>query len=292
METPFGFVRRIEAEARYPMGRAQIMERSFSAPVDILHTVGENRLEVSLLPHPNRGEGCYPDLWGKRFEPWGDVFWMPAGHLVHARSEIRQQRSIVLAFEEDSLAAEVGDEVQWTEVRARSCMDLGNTGLRAMVARLGAELTNPGLGSDVLIEAKAAEIAVTLVRHCAGVKAGLSSGGLAPWRLRLIDERLAADWRAPSLAELAKLCNLSIRQVARGFRVSRGCSIGAYVEKLRIERAQKLLASDTSIKAIAAALGFSNSSNFAVAFRRATGETPREYRDRERPRIVAGGRRA
>ena len=44
-------------------------------------------------------------------------------------------------------------------------------------------------------------------------------------RLRLIDERLADDPSAPPLGELADLCDLSVRQLTRGFKVSRACSI-------------------------------------------------------------------
>jgi AraC family transcriptional regulator len=106
------------------------------------------------------------------------------------------------------------------------------------------------------------------------------TGGLAAWRLRLIDERLREIRAAPTLEELAKLCNLSVRQLTRGFRASRGRSIGEHVAQCRIENAKRLLATDESVKAIAYSLGFSSPSSFSFAFRRATGETPREFRQR------------
>jgi AraC-like DNA-binding protein len=80
-------------------------------------------------------------------------------------------------------------------------------------------------------------------------------------------------------AQLAiELCKLSVRQLTRGFRVSRGCSIGDYVANNRIERAKRLLASAQSIKTIAYSLGFNSSSGFCFAFRRATGMTAGEFR--------------
>ena len=82
------------------------------------------------------------------------------------------------------------------------------------------------------------------------------------------------------MAELAALCSLSVRQLTRGFRASRGCSINDYVSRGRIENAKRLLASDESIKAIAFALGFASPSSFAYAFRQATGVTPRYFRQR------------
>ncbi len=43
-----------------------------------------------------------------------------------------------------------------------------------------------------------------------------------------------------------------------------------------------MLATDQSIKAVALTLGFASPSSFSYAFRRATGETPTEYRARLR----------
>jgi AraC family transcriptional regulator len=54
------------------------------------------------------------------------------------------------------------------------------------------------------------------------------------------------------------------------------------VERCRVEHARRLLAADQSVKAIAYSLGFASPSGFCFAFRRATGETPREFRQRAR----------
>jgi AraC-like DNA-binding protein len=93
----------------------------------------------------------------------------------------------------------------------------------------------------------------------------------------------------PTLSELAALFKLSVRQLTRGFRASRGCSIGDYVANSRIERAKRLLASDQSIKTIAYALGFNSSSGFCFAFRRATGMTPGEFRASGAARRLTSG---
>jgi AraC family transcriptional regulator len=73
---------------------------------------------------------------------------------------------------------------------------------------------------------------------------------------------------------------LSVRQLTRGFRASRGRSIGDYVAQSRIDHAKRLLATKQSVKAISYSLGFASPSSFSFAFRRATGETPREFRQR------------
>jgi AraC family transcriptional regulator len=71
-----------------------------------------------------------------------------------------------------------------------------------------------------------------------------------------------------------------VRQLSRSFRASQGRSLGDYISAVRIERARKMLATDQSIKAIGLTLGFSSPSSFSFAFRRATGETPSDYRTR------------
>jgi AraC family transcriptional regulator len=98
--------------------------------------------------------------------------------------------------------------------------------------------------------------------------------------LRRIEERLKEVREPPTLSELATLCNLSVRQLTRAFRASRGRSIGDYVEQSRLDQAKCLLATEASVKSIAYSLGFASPSSFSFAFRRATGETPREFRDR------------
>ncbi len=106
------------------------------------------------------------------------------------------------------------------------------------------------------------------------------AGGLPGWRLRLIDQRLHDEPMPPSLAELAELCRLSVRQLSRAFRASRGQSIGSYIAERRLDHARRMLTAGMSVKAVAYSTGFSAPSNFTAAFVRATGETPRQYRAR------------
>ncbi len=89
------------------------------------------------------------------------------------------------------------------------------------------------------------------------------------------------DGRSLPRHELAALCNVSIRQMTRGFKVSRGCSIGDYVEQRRMEAAKRLLMRGESVKTIAFAMGFSSPSSFTYAFRRAVGSSPSQFRQRQ-----------
>ena len=165
--------------------------------------------------------------------------------------------------------------------RLEASLDISSAQIRSLILRLGEEARHPGFASQMLAELIAGQMAIELFRYCAAITDGPATGGLAPWRLRIIDERLAELRAAPTLAELAGLCDLSVRQLTRGFRASRGCSIGEYVAQSQIDHAKRLLATDESIKSIAYSLGFASPSNFSCAFRRATGQTPREFRQSE-----------
>lgn len=83
---------------------------------------------------------------------------------------------------------------------------------------------------------------------------------MAAWRQRIIDDRIAQDGPLPSVAELADLCRISARQLGRGFRSSRGCSIGDHLANVRIDIAKRTLTTSESIQRIAASLGYDTQS--------------------------------
>jgi AraC family transcriptional regulator len=280
---------RIEADVTTAFGRVQVCRQSWSEPIDLVGVSDQHWLQLCLLPSTHTERGRFPERWRPHhFEPIGELFLLPAGEPVHARSECRHQLAVACAFEPAATEAWLGADLAWTGERLKGSLDLASPVIRGQLARLGDEVRNPGFGSAALIELMAGQIAIELGRHFRAIGAEPAAGGLAPWRLRLIDERLAAAGDAPTLGELAQLVGLSVRQLARGFRATRGESIGAHVAANRIEQAKRLLASDASIKAVAHALGFASPSNFTAAFRRATGQTPRAYRQRTaaRPLLV------
>ncbi|MEL6103026.1 MAG: helix-turn-helix transcriptional regulator [Pseudomonadota bacterium] len=68
-----------------------------------------------------------------------------------------------------------------------------------------------------------------------------------------------------------------------------GTSYRQLVDQVREARARALLSGGTQpIKAIAGALGFESSSNFARSFKRWTGLTPKAFRDQTQHQDGAG----
>lgn len=82
----------------------------------------------------------------------------------------------------------------------------------------------------------------------------------------------------PSLLELARLAGLNDRKLKQGFRQVFGTTVFGYLHDYRLEQARQLLSTDTmSVAEVAYAVGFSNRSYFAIAFRRKFGVNPSEY---------------
>lgn len=102
-----------------------------------------------------------------------------------------------------------------------------------------------------------------------------------PWLQHVLDRLHDDPLATPSLQELAALAGVHPSHLARSFQRFQGVSIGEYLRALRMALARKALAeAERSIADVAAMAGFHDQSHFARVFRRATGETPRDYRHR------------
>lgn len=273
----------VDAEVNAPVASAQLVQFHMPGPADnIMHEQQNYWLDMCLTPRPRNARACYFGHWNpNRFERLGKVFLLPAGESLQARSDGQMsQASILCHLKPEALRKWFDGDLQWNNRRLEASLDIPDANIRALLLRLAEELRHPGFASETLVELIAAQLAIELSRYCSTITERPVSGGLAPWRLRLIDERLREVREAPTLTELAQLCKLSVRQLTRGFRTSRGCSIGDYVAHSRLDHAKRLLATDQSIKAIAYSLGFASPSGFCYAFRRSVGETPRQFRQR------------
>lgn len=272
----------IGAEIRLPVATAQLARFEVNGPTDYVRRDPANyRLDLCLTPRPGNARACYRERWSPhRFESIGNVFVLPPGETVQAKSDIGSQTSVLCYLRPGPMREWFDRDLEWTGRRLEASLDIRNPNIRIMLLRLADELRHPGFASDVLAGLITAELAVELGRYCIGIGDGPPKGGLATWRLRLIDERLKEITEPPTLPELARLCNLSVRALTRGFRVSRGISIGEHVTNCRVDYAKQLLAAGENAKSTAYALGFASPASFSYAFRRATGETPGEFRGR------------
>ena len=94
-------------------------------------------------------------------------------------------------------------------------IEVERRGIRSESAKDDARLGRLGT-LEVRLATSAAEIRrAQRLRYRVFFEEGPASGGLAPWRLRLIEERLRELRASPSLSELAALCHLSVRQLTQ-----------------------------------------------------------------------------
>jgi AraC family transcriptional regulator len=282
MTRPDSELMTVEAELRAPVATVQLVRFHMLEPTDEILREEAYWLDLCLTPRPRNARACYRERWAHdHFEPIGSVFLVPPGETMQARSDGgRPQVSIICHLRPEPIRTWFGSDLLWTDRRLKASLDIEDATIRSLLLRLAEEVRHPGFASEALVELIAAQLAIELGRYCGAITENSAMGALPAWRLRLIDERLREVREVPSLTELASICQLSVRQLTRGYRASRGRSIGDHVAHCRVENAKRLLATDESIKSIAYSLGFASPSSFSFAFRRATAETPRQFRQR------------
>jgi AraC-like DNA-binding protein len=100
----------------------------------------------------------------------------------------------------------------------------------------------------------------------------------APRQVRLAEEYIEAHWDRPITVELlAQLTNVSARSIFDSFRKWRGYSPMAFVKRVRLGHARRMLLkpdSGTTVAAVAFACAFGNLGYFAKDYRAAFGELP------------------
>jgi AraC family transcriptional regulator len=268
---------------RASTGHIQVVQHRFTDPPanralrpDCFH------LELCLTPQHRGARGNFPGFWSsRRYEPMGSMFIAaPDTELLIRSDECRPITSLVCELKPDAIMQWFDAQPAVTDRLLRASLDIRNLGLRQLLLRLTAEIREPGFASHFVVDALSAQLVIELFRHGLSVGALPAHGGLAPWQLRAIDACLREVRAAPTLASLAELCRIAVRQLTRSFRASRGCSLGASVAERQLEHAKQLLASGESVATVARRLGFSSSSNFCCAFRRVVGLSPGAFRKR------------
>ena len=155
--------------------------------------------------------------------------------------------------------------------------------LDAYLARFCEQTAPP---TRVEMEARSVLVVERLLTRYHDLGNNLARGGLAGWQLRRTTEYLAAHLADDiSLAELAAIANLSPHHFCRAFRQSTGLPPHGWLTARRIERAQDLMAAHPKmgLTEVALCVGYQSQAAFGVAFKRATGVTPGQWR-RERAR--------
>lgn len=206
----------------------------------------------------------------------------PAGARIHSRWN-PGRRTYLLAFLDpgvlDGVRAECGLPDGW---RLPVLTDVRREKLRTVLLALAEEVRAPGLGSAVAGAALVRQLMVEVLRLADGSAAGGEPvrGGLSGHHQRLVLDLIERALAEPlTLDRLAAATGLSTSHFAAAFRQSMGEPPHKYILQRRLERARALLRDGgLSLTDVALEAGFGGSSQFAMAFRRATGLSPRDWR--------------
>ena len=271
----------VEAEIRTPIAIAALIH----VPSGDLHEIAaasEFHLYLRSTARVRASRGCYAKhWWPQRFERLGELFLVPPGETLRIqRIGHATERWVLCQLDVEQFCERLGAPFVWDVAQLHDSLDVRSAHLRSLMLRMREELEFPGLNAADLLEAMARQVAVELVRYRIALQERTSSGGLAPWRLQLVETRLQAMQPPPTLAALARECCMSVRQLTRAFRASRGLSIGKYLEEGRLQHVRTLLKTEQSVKSIALSVGMTPAA-FSFGFKRQTGETPTEFRTRQ-----------
>jgi AraC family transcriptional regulator len=279
---PVSTVMSFVSEFSLPVAKVQLVRFEARNGLDhVIHDPSAHWVDLSVTDRASDVRGCYVNRWNPhRFERVGPMFVVPQGQKLRLKSETRVHSSIVCRLHGKAMKEWLGSDLEWSQRRLEASLDVSNADIRRLMRKLAHEIRYPGPAFLPMMEMLAGEIAIEIARYFTAIDTPAAIGGLAAWRLRAIDERVMEARKAPTLSELAAFCSMSPRQLTRGFRASRGCSLGDYISQIRIDTAKRLLAGDESISEISERLGFSSLANFSFAFRRGAGVPPRQYRAR------------
>ena len=132
-----------------------------------------------------------------------------------------------------------------------------------------------GEGNGVGVE----ELAVEMLAELAATGASEGERRRPGWLSRVRDELHARYAEVIRVTDLAKDAGVHPVHLARVFRRYHGCTVGQYVQRLRVEHACGALTdSQASLSSIAFETGFSDQAHFTRRFKELTGISPGLYR--------------
>lgn len=236
-----------------------------------------------FLPHPEKPVKVEIHAGGSKLCVElieGVVSVVPPG--VARSSKLEEPGELTAIFLDPLTVAEVA----WSQDEVCNIEILPQTAIRdpliyAIGTALDSELMSDAPSPRIYAESLATAMAAHIVAKYSK-KASIQPPGVALTKTQLrrsiefIHNNLHNDI---SLEEIAAAANMSKYHFAKSFRQAVGIAPHQYVVKLRIEKARKLLLSESlSVEEIANRVGYSDKSHFAAQFLKVVGTTPHRYR--------------
>jgi AraC family transcriptional regulator len=264
-----------------PQARIELVEWRWPSLLEYVRREDEFMLEMSLPPLSDDASACFPDIAPGHYSYMGTLFARLPGVTIEGRSNGGHIRVVRWVLDRKNAARLIGHHDEPGLPLLQSLLNIRSDSLRTLMRLAHRELTNPLDRSEPALEALLQLTVIELARLFERQPSLQTSGRLAAWQYRRIRGRLAAGGERPSVAELAGLCGISPRHLHRQFASLTGETISSYVENYMIKQAKDMLAvHDVPIKAIARHCGFGHANSFSRTFRRSTGLSPQQFRQR------------
>ena len=207
--------------------------------------------------------------------------FVPAGHEYHERQEPRiSSRVVYFYFDPAKMPTLPQADAASTPLSPRLFFE--DATLWDTAVKLRQQIESAGSDNRLYVEALGLVLAHELVRLNAGIRPVEAPvrGGLAGWQQRIvtsyIEEHLSEQIPLATLARLVRLSPHSF--LSRRSSNLFGMPPHRYHNSRRIEQAKTLLAKpEFSVTDIGLTVGFSQTSSFTAAFRKAMGFTPTGY---------------
>jgi AraC family transcriptional regulator len=259
-----------------------VVERYQTPPCELPDLpVAHHIVELASQQHVSLGER--PD-WRGQLRPFskypGTCNYFPAGIRPKLRSFT--QTNLIVCGLEPEFVEEVSEELGSNRVaQFRVQIDIRDESLGNLM-RLLENAAKSGKPSDNLY---VDHLIYAFTLHLFSLGQGrqytyIPQGALPAHKLRRVIERMNAGLDTDlDLKTLAVESGYSRNHFLRMFRAATECTPHQYFLRLRIEKAQSLMKSQSlRIIDIAESCGFTSQSQFSRVFRRVIGVTPRQYR--------------
>jgi AraC family transcriptional regulator len=228
------------------------------------------------------GETCIEGVARARLGSFArKLTFVPAGREYYERHELRAPSRLVFLYFDPNKLGFLSDS-RFANVLLTPRLFFEDESLWHTAMKLKTLIEHPASGDKCYFDALGIVIAYQLLHSHYGEPGRQSpnQGGLAPWQQRItahyIDQHLS---QRITLATLARLVRQSPFHFCRAFKESFGAPPLRYQTRCRIEYAKLLLTKpEMSVTDVGLTIGFSTSSSFVTAFRKATGFTPSGYK--------------
>jgi AraC family transcriptional regulator len=269
----------VNVRQQTPSATFEVCRCVFPTPNEVVLCEESPTLSLLLTDRNRPKSGRFQDLPSSEFIAMGSMIFHPSRTTLCTRGEGGEQQFLRVAFHDSASEEDPHLFPDYSNPAVqRRLMQINGPLLEQTMRRIAQELAAPGLASNLLLEGLGLQLSAELIRYM-GQSEPPNRGGLAPWQLRRIRERIFDEaLTPPSCAELAELVRLSPRHLARAYRISTQTTLSEAVADARHERAEQLVsAGRLSLGEIARTLGFANLSSFSTAFSRRAGCSPSDF---------------